>query len=747
MFSLLLSSEGDFPVSMDTSKPECSAVPHPPVIEAAPTIQGQYPLPYSPPPSLPPPTSVPSSVSVPNATSISALPPSSTPSTATHPGPQKRPCDDDVQFVSEKPVKRRRLESPAPPDLVNVPQQKAVSPQDGPMLSHAAAQPVQEGGHILVRPVTNLTHEPTAGLRHESQKGEAERMARRASLSCLDQFVLPTKFPSGQAVSRKESPPISPKQVPGAVPVGLLQRPSSQPLTTSGSSLGSLQDSAGNGRPDPSVVRNDPENGIGTFPALSSRNAPLNGNTELAKTGVDVSVAQQVQPVGEETGPPGTVSPRNPTMSASEAPHGNGPAAKVNKPFIPHHRFKSQDAIHRQQQRPTTPRPTVLPGGQSSSWPSTPTTAPPQAQSISSANFAPRAHPSSQQNPTTEDQCSRPAQALPSNETIARRGPRFPPATPKTATSQPMGVTGPTKPQGLHRSPTQSQAQLSSPFPARPQRQMYSQTHAQNRHRIGHPSGPGLPKAPCQICAARRQKMARQKAAAGGSGMAAFPNGAFPPGTMPQHPHAPSVSGTGYNVVFVPTPVQGSNGSGAQFTHPNQATSNPAGAMGRPHAYMLQNPQPGPTMLSSVPQARRITNMPNQTTPPGPEPRTSPQQIPPTRKFPHQEPSAGKHIIVDIADTAMEVFPFSKVAKRHNVSVDKVRNIFEAVVAVPFLRVPADKRRAGKVGQERVKGYLAAKKEMEREGGGRDGVSAYEVARVMGPEVPGEWAQGHQGPW
>lgn len=228
--------------------------------------------------------------------------------------------------------------------------------------------------------------------------------------------------------------------------------------------------------------------------------------------------------------------------------------------------------------------------------------------------------------------------------------------------------------------------------------------------------------------------------------MAAFPNGALPPGTMPQHSLAPPASSAGYNVVFVPTPVRGSNGSVAQFTHPNQATPNPAGAMARPHPYMLQNPQQGPAMVSSAPQASRTTNMPNQTTPTRPEPRTSPQQVSPPRKFPHQEPSAGKHIIVDIADTAMEVFPFSKIAMRHNLSIDKVRNIFEAVVAVPFLRVPADKRRAGKIGQERVKGYLAAKKEMEREGGGRDGVSAYEVARVMGPEAPGEWAQGHPGP-
>lgn len=152
-----------------------------------------------------------------------------------------------------------------------------------------------------------------------------------------------------------------------------------------------------------------------------------------------------------------------------------------------------------------------------------------------------------------------------------------------------------------------------------------------------------------------------------------------------------------------------------------------------------------------MPEARRMMSITNQATAPRPElrpePLTSPQQVPPQRKFPHREPSAGKHIIVDIADTAMEVFPFSKIAKRHNVGIDQVRSIFEAVVAVPLLRMPADKRRAGKIGRERVKGYLAAKREIERDAGGRGGlVSAHEVARVSGPEAPEGWTQRFSGP-
>lgn len=749
MFSILLSSEEDFPIPIDTSKPECGAVPHPPMIETAPTLQAQYPLPHASQPSLPPPrpppppppTTLTPSASVPNTTSIpaalSGLSSPATFATSSQPDHLKRPCDDDVQFVSEKAVKRRRLESPVLPSPVITQQQRTVPLQAGPLLSHAAAQPVQGEAQSPVPPTPNHTHVSTADPERELKQGGIEAARRRASLSSLEHYVFPTSFPSGPSAYHEESPPLSPKQMPDTVTPGPLQRPSSQPVTSSEGSRGLPQDPTGNGQLDEGVIRKDPENETGTSPAPSSQNVPLNGDAEPAKTDAKVSVTQQL--VGEETAPQVTVSPRNPAVSASEASHENGPAAKANKPFESRYRSKSQEALRQQRQGPTTPSTTVLPGGQSNSWPPSPTSAPPQDQTISSASFGPQAYHSGQQNSTTDSQQSRPVQGLPCNETTGGGGPRFPQAAPKTSTTQPMGVTNLARPQAVHRSPAQLQAQTNSPFPAQPQPQMHSQGNAQNQHLMGHPSGPGLSKAHCKICAARRQQMARQKAAAsGGGGMAAFPNGALPSGTMSQHLHVPGPNGAGYNADFVPTPMQGANGlAGAQFTSLNQSNTNSGGVMGRPsHPYMLQNPQQGPAVVSSVaPQARRMVNMTNQT--------TSPQQVLPPRRFPHHEPSAGKHIIVDIADTAMEVFPFSRIAKRHNVGVDKVRNIFEAVVAVPFLRVPADKRRAGKIGQERVKEYLAAKKEAEREGV----VSAYEVARVMGPEAPGEWAQGFSGPW
>jgi len=210
---------------------------------------------------------------------------------------------------------------------------------------------------------------------------------------------------------------------------------------------------------------------------------------------------------------------------------------------------------------------------------------------------------------------------------------------------------------------------------------------------------------------------------------------------------------------------------GAQFPTPHTMNmSMNAGGAGSPalmgfpphQQYMLQNAQAqgmmmAPPALPAQPQMEAMPKMADQTSQPMPN-KSKPQahQTQPPRKFAHQEPSAGKHIIVDIADTAMEAFPFGKVAKRHQVSVDKVRNIFEAVVAIPFLRIPADKRRAGKIGQDRVKKYVMTKKDLEKQnavkgkkGEGVNGQpSMYEIARAMGPgEAPREWTHGFQGAW
>ncbi|KAK6957828.1 hypothetical protein Daesc_000617 [Daldinia eschscholtzii] len=68
------------------------------------------------------------------------------------------------------------------------------------------------------------------------------------------------------------------------------------------------------------------------------------------------------------------------------------------------------------------------------------------------------------------------------------------------------------------------------------------------------------------------------------------------------------------------------------------------------------------------------------------------------------------NLIVDVAETCQEKFPFEDVAKRHNVPVERVFDVFAAIIQVPLLRCPTDRRRAGKLATTRVKEYTKVKK-------------------------------------
>lgn len=69
------------------------------------------------------------------------------------------------------------------------------------------------------------------------------------------------------------------------------------------------------------------------------------------------------------------------------------------------------------------------------------------------------------------------------------------------------------------------------------------------------------------------------------------------------------------------------------------------------------------------------------------------------------------NLIVDVAETCQERFPFEEVAKRHNVPVDKVFEIFAAIIQVPLLRCPTDRRRQGRLATARIKEYNKARKD------------------------------------
>ncbi|KAI0840880.1 hypothetical protein F5Y06DRAFT_232347 [Hypoxylon sp. FL0890] len=85
------------------------------------------------------------------------------------------------------------------------------------------------------------------------------------------------------------------------------------------------------------------------------------------------------------------------------------------------------------------------------------------------------------------------------------------------------------------------------------------------------------------------------------------------------------------------------------------------------------------------------------------------------------------NLIVDIAETCQEKFPFEEVAKRHNVPVQKVFDVFAAIIQVPLLRCPTDRRRAGRLATTRVREYTKTKKAIQETGGQKNTEAKEEV--------------------
>ncbi|KAF7942465.1 hypothetical protein EAE99_000515 [Botrytis elliptica] len=79
--------------------------------------------------------------------------------------------------------------------------------------------------------------------------------------------------------------------------------------------------------------------------------------------------------------------------------------------------------------------------------------------------------------------------------------------------------------------------------------------------------------------------------------------------------------------------------------------------------------------------------------------------------------SSSKHspnLIIDIAQTSQDTFPFAEVAARHNKPIQKVFDTFSAIIQLPLLKQAADGRRHGPLGSERMRMYREAKRAMER---------------------------------
>lgn len=190
---------------------------------------------------------------------------------------------------------------------------------------------------------------------------------------------------------------------------------------------------------------------------------------------------------------------------------------------------------------------------------------------------------------------------------------------------------------------------------------------------------------------------------------------------LPPRPHTPSTPPWPLNQLqrHASKPMSGFNG----FRPPPLTTpldyvaiqSQPAGAPEMPEPAAAAPVSPG---------ARTQHVRPDQET----RFRPPPSLIQPT----YRKPSP--NLVVDVAEMCQERFPFLEVAERHRVSVEKVVDVFAAIIKVPLLRCPTDRRRAGKLATARMKEYGQARKSMmDNAGHSSVDLSPEAVAAHMGP--------------
>ncbi|KAK6853281.1 hypothetical protein PG995_010093 [Apiospora arundinis] len=123
---------------------------------------------------------------------------------------------------------------------------------------------------------------------------------------------------------------------------------------------------------------------------------------------------------------------------------------------------------------------------------------------------------------------------------------------------------------------------------------------------------------------------------------------------------------------------------------------------------------PGGKSSTGVGGRQNVQTTAPAATGPGSPAKRSPRPPPPHPSL--LQPSYRKpspNLIVDVAETCQEKFPFEEVAKRHDTTVEKVADVFAAIIQVPLLRCPKDRRRAGRLAHERVKEYNKTKRDLQ----------------------------------
>ncbi|KAI5868540.1 hypothetical protein GGS23DRAFT_35780 [Durotheca rogersii] len=232
----------------------------------------------------------------------------------------------------------------------------------------------------------------------------------------------------------------------------------------------------------------------------------------------------------------------------------------------------------------------------------------------------------------------------------------------------------------------------------------YSATPESSRP-VHHTARHRTTRQPCQVCSKMRQQVTHAKTQGVPmmhSGVA-HPTVQHMPCHQPYNPHFHShtmaLAPTNNMHTFSPSfaPMMMPISSSSRFAASPPRTSGPTRQMdtGQQSA-RIASPQHAPENSAATKPAK---------------PAAAAALIPPT----YRKPSP--NLIVDVAETCQERFPFEEVARRHGVAVEKVLEVFAAIIQVPLLRCPTDRRRAGKLATARVREYNKAKRAIREERG------------------------------
>ncbi|KAI1430379.1 hypothetical protein F5Y12DRAFT_20479 [Xylaria sp. FL1777] len=283
----------------------------------------------------------------------------------------------------------------------------------------------------------------------------------------------------------------------------------------------------------------------------------------------------------------------------------------------------------------------------------------------------------------------------------------------------------------------------SSPYSETPHHSPCSGSNPKSLENHHHNTSTHPQKQPCQVCS--RLRLQAQLSRAQGLPIV---NTALPPHLTPQlHYHAPYGQHIHPQMTAIPTsnmhrfgpnfaPVMMPVSSNAFVPLPSQPQSlqqqiTPPQQKGAEKDEQSTPERPGKTQPPQATQPMDMVASSNAVSSPLKPPASL---IQPT----YRKPSP--NLVVDVAETCQEKFPFEEVAKRHNVPVDKVFDVFAAIIQVPLLRCPTDRRRQGRLATARIKEYNKAKKDIQASGAGSSEdqraeatVNSSTIAQRLGP--------------